>query len=57
MRATTLLKKLLDLPGVDVSGVSFDERRMLVEVRLRARRLTCPLCPFTCVPNAEGSSM
>jgi transposase len=47
VRATTLLNKLLDLPGLDVSGVSFDGRRMLVEVRLRARRLACPLCPFT----------
>lgn len=47
MPATTLLIRLLDLPGHDVSGVSFDDQRMLVEVRLRARRLTCPLCPFT----------
>lgn len=47
MRATTLLNRLLDLPGIDVSGVSLDGRRMLAEVRLRARRLTCPLCPFT----------
>ena len=46
MRATTLLNRLLDLPGLDVSGVSLDGRRMLVEVRLRARRLACPLCPF-----------
>lgn len=46
MRATTLLNRLLDLPGIDVSGVSLDDRRMLVEVRLRARRLACPLCPF-----------
>jgi len=47
VRATTLLNRLLDLPGIDVSGVSLDGRRMLVEVRLRARRLTCPRCPFT----------
>jgi transposase len=47
VRATTLLNRLLDLPGLDVSGVSLDGRRMLVEVRLRARRLACPLCPFT----------
>jgi transposase len=47
VRATTLLNNLLDLPGVDVSGVSFDGRRMLVEVRLRAQRLACPLCSFT----------
>jgi transposase len=46
VRATTLLNRLLDLPGIDVSGVSLDGRRMLVEVRLRARRLACPLCPF-----------
>src|SRR6266542_1308706 len=45
-RATTLLNRLLDLPGLDVSGVSLDGRRMRVEVRLRARRLACPLCPF-----------
>jgi transposase len=47
VRATTLLNNLLDLPGVGVSGVSFDGRRMLVEVRLRARRLSCPLCSFS----------
>jgi transposase len=47
VRATTLLNRLLDLPGLDVSGVSIDGRRMLVEVRLRASRLACPLCPFT----------
>jgi transposase len=46
VRATTLLNRLLDLPGLDVSGVSLHGRRMLVEVRLRARRLACPLCPF-----------
>jgi len=47
VRATTLLNRLLDLPGLDVCGVSLEGRRMLVEVRLRARRLACPLCPFT----------
>jgi hypothetical protein len=47
VRATTLLNNLLDLPGVGVSGMSFDDRRVLVEVRLRAQRLACPLCPFT----------
>jgi transposase len=47
VRGTTLLNRLLDLPGIDVSGVSLDRRRMLIKVRLRARRLACPLCPFT----------
>jgi hypothetical protein len=28
VRATTLLNRLLDLPGIDVSGVSLDGRRM-----------------------------
>jgi transposase len=47
VRATTLLNKLLDLPGVTVSGVSWRGRQLLVEVRLRAQRLSCPLCSFT----------
>jgi transposase len=47
VRATTLLNRLLDLPGIAVSGVSLDGRRVLAQVRLRARRLACPLCPFT----------
>jgi transposase len=47
VRATTLLNNLLDLPGVDVSGVSLDSERMVVAVRLRAKRLACPLCSFT----------
>ena len=50
MRATTLLNKLLDLPGITVTGVSFrpgDGAVMVVDVALRSRRLTCPCCEFT----------
>ncbi len=50
MRATTLLNRQLDLPGVTVSGVSFphaDPGLMVVEVALRARRLECPCCHYT----------
>jgi transposase len=47
VRATTLLNNLLDLSGITVSGVSWRGRQLLVEVRLRAKRLACPLCSFT----------
>jgi transposase len=47
VRATTLLNNLLDLPSITVSGVSWRGRQLLVEVRLRAKRLACPLCSFT----------
>lgn len=47
MRVSTLLNKLLDLPGITVSGVSIRERKLLVDVRLRARNLTCPRCDYT----------
>ena len=39
MRATTLLNNLLDLPGVGVSGVSFDDRRVLVERLFKESRV------------------
>ncbi len=51
MRATTLLNRVLDLPGVQVSGVDPDslsgDGELLVKVRLRRRRLACPWCSFT----------
>ena len=47
MRVTTLLNKLLDVPGISATGVSLRGRKMLVDVRLRARRLACPSCEFT----------
>lgn len=48
MRDTTLLNKLLALPGVQVQGVSFRESdTMLVRVALRRRKLACPLCGRT----------
>ena len=49
MRATTLLNQLLDLPGIAVSGVSFpaqDPNVMIVDVRVRGRRLACPHCAY-----------
>jgi hypothetical protein len=46
VRATTLLNRLLDLPGVTVSGASLEAGSLVVDVRLRARRLACPLCDY-----------
>jgi transposase len=36
----------MDLPGVTVSGVSFGERDVTVDVKLRRRRLRCPHCDY-----------
>jgi transposase len=50
VRATTLLNKLLDLPGITVSGVSFppeDRNVMVVDVALSRRKLVCPHCAHT----------
>ena len=47
MRVTTLLNELLDLPGVTVSGVVLQPGQLLVDVRLRAKKLACPHCAFT----------
>jgi transposase len=47
VRATTLLNRLLALPGVAVAGVSFPVERpgvLVVDVRLRRGRLECPHC-------------
>jgi transposase len=47
VRATTLLNRVLDLPGISVSAVAWQGSRLVVDVRLRADRLGCPLCGFT----------
>lgn len=51
MRATTLLNRVLDLPGVRVVGVDpkalEGDGPVVLEVALRRRRLACPWCPFT----------
>lgn len=47
MRATTLVNKLLDLPGLTVSGVSLRPGELLVDVEPTARKLRCPHCDFT----------
>jgi transposase len=48
VRATTLLNRLLDLPGVWVRGVSLPgDGRLVVDVALRRGGLACPLCEFS----------
>ena len=47
MRATTAFKRLIALRGVSVTEVGFGPAQVVVTVRLRSRRLACPLCGFT----------
>lgn len=47
MRATTVFKLLMDLPGVTVSGVDFQAAKVVVTVKLRNKKLSCPQCEFT----------
>jgi transposase len=47
VRATTLVSRLLDLPGITVTGVSLEPATLLVQVRLKARKLHCPLCEYS----------
>ncbi len=47
MRATTVFKRLMDLPGVTVTEVDFQPAMVVVTVRLRSRKLSCPACGFT----------
>ena len=42
MRATTAFNKMLVVPGADVVGVTFSPEGIVVDLRRRARRLTCP---------------
>ena len=47
MRATTAFKRLMDLPGVTVTDVDFQPAQVVVTVRLRRSKLSCPACGFT----------
>lgn len=42
MRATTAFNKMLAIPGGDVVGIEFTPDGIVVSLRRRARRLTCP---------------
>ena len=42
MRVSTAFNRMLALPGATVTGVRFEPEGMVVQLRLRARRLRCP---------------
>ena len=44
MRVTTLLNKLLQLPGLWVQAIRFEDDTLIIEVRRRFQLLTCPEC-------------
>ena len=44
MRVTTLLNKLLQLPGLWVQAIRFEDDTLIIEVRRRFRLLSCPEC-------------
>ncbi len=46
MRATSLLNRLLVLPGTWVRGVSIENGTVVVDIALRRRKLVCPLCDY-----------
>jgi len=47
VRATTLANRLLDLPGIGVSVVAWHGQQLVIDVRLRSRRLICPECGYS----------
>jgi transposase len=47
VRVTTAFNRLLALPGVSVTDVSFGTETVAVDVALRRRRLQCPECEFS----------
>jgi transposase len=47
MRATTAFNQLLQLPGVNVHKVAFENTKVVVTVTLRRCRLVCPLCGYS----------
>jgi len=44
MRLTTLFNKLLKLQGLRVTGIRFEDEALVIQVRRRFQRLTCPAC-------------
>lgn len=47
MRVNAALKRLLDLPGVTVAEVDFQPTKVVVTVKVRSRKLHCPMCRHT----------
>lgn len=59
MRDTTVFKRLLRLPGVNIVSVAWQADAVTVTVRLRRRRLVCPHCGYVtsaCYDRRPGMS-
>ena len=53
MRVTTAFNRLLKLDGANVTDVEIGADTVTVEVRLRRRKLACPVCGFTTRPRYD----
>lgn len=47
MSATTVLRRVIAIPAVRIVDAELVGEVLVVDVRLRRRRLRCPACPFT----------
>jgi len=47
VRVTTAFNRLLDLDGVNVTGVEFEPDAVVATVALRRRNLLCPVCDYS----------
>lgn len=56
MRATTVLNKLLRLPGLWVRGLRFEHEMLVVEVAPRSKKPTCPHCGWRARGRFETKS-
>lgn len=44
MRVTTVLNRMIALPGLWVKGVRFENEHLVISIQRRFRSLTCPVC-------------
>jgi transposase len=47
VRASTLANRLLDLPGISVSALAWHGQQLVIDARLRSKKLICPECGHT----------
>ncbi len=57
MRVTTAFKRLLDLAGVIVTDVAFETAKVVVTVKLGAKKLQCPECSFSTRARYDSRSV
>ena len=47
MRATTAFNRMLNIPGATVTGVTFTPEGIVIDLRRRFHKLTCPYCGWS----------